>query len=41
LIEHRHVVNYVWAVRDAVGLGDVSSYMMVQPLSVGSSVTVL
>jgi len=41
LVEHRQVVNYVWAVAAGVGLDDVSRYMMVQPLTVDSSVTVL
>jgi amino acid adenylation domain-containing protein len=40
-IEHRNVVNYLWAIRSELGLDCISSYLMVQPLSVDSSVTVL
>jgi amino acid adenylation domain-containing protein len=41
LVEHRPAVNYVWAVARAVGLRDRRNYLMVQPLSVDSSITVL
>ena len=34
LVEHRRVVNYIWAVSQTVGLDDRLSYLMVQPLSV-------
>jgi thioesterase domain-containing protein len=34
-------VNYIWAITKEVGLDEIASYMMVQPLSVDSSVTVL
>ena len=40
-VEHRQVVNYIWAVAAAVQLDDVFKYMMVQPLTVDFSVTVL
>ncbi|WP_315705401.1 MULTISPECIES: non-ribosomal peptide synthetase [unclassified Bradyrhizobium] len=41
VLEHRHVTNYVSAVVEAAGLAETSSYMMLQPLTVDSSVTVL
>jgi amino acid adenylation domain-containing protein len=40
-VEHRQVVNYVWAMSKAMGIRDIGSYMSVQPLSVDSTVTVL
>jgi acyl-coenzyme A synthetase/AMP-(fatty) acid ligase/acyl carrier protein len=41
LVEHRQIVTYIWALAAEAGLDGVSSYMMVQPLTVDSSVTVL
>ena len=41
MVEHCRVVNYVWAIRERLGIGSCSSYMLVQPLSVNSSVTVI
>ncbi|MGC2777759.1 MAG: amino acid adenylation domain-containing protein [Bradyrhizobium sp.] len=41
VLEHRQVTNYLSALAEATNLVDVSSYMMVQPLTVDSSVTVL
>ncbi len=41
LVEHRQVATYIWALAAESGLDDASSYMMVQPLTVDSSVTVL
>jgi arthrofactin-type cyclic lipopeptide synthetase C len=41
LVEHRQVVTYIWALAAEAGLDRVSTYMMVQPLTVDSSVTVL
>src|SRR5262249_3240148 len=41
LVEHCRVTNYIWAITRGVGLDDIGSYMMMQPLSVDSSVTVL
>jgi amino acid adenylation domain-containing protein len=41
VVEHRQVVNYLWSISDGADLTGVASYMMVQPLSVDSSVTVL
>ena len=41
MILHGHVLNYIWALAAGVRLDDVSKYIMVQPLSVDSSVTVL
>jgi amino acid adenylation domain-containing protein len=41
LVEHRQVVNYIWSFVGAVEPDGVVSRLMVQPLSVGSSVTTL
>ena len=41
LVEHCRVANYIWAIRDELELDEVASYLLVQPLAVDSSVTVL
>jgi amino acid adenylation domain-containing protein len=41
LIEHRHLLQYVWAVVDRLELRAEGSYAMVQPLTVDSSQTMI
>jgi amino acid adenylation domain-containing protein len=41
LIEHRHLVQYVWAVADRLDLEAQGNYAMVQPLTVDSCLTMI
>ena len=41
MVEHAQVVNYVWGIRERLGLTPGASYAMVQPLTFDSSVTML
>lgn len=41
VIEHQAAVNYVWGVSERLGLGELDSFALLQPLTVDSSVTTI